>query len=68
MKPENEVEPNVIKSVLKERGIYAEIKSLEPAKTITNWVTPNILIGCGKLPVSGEPPHVASRLYFNAAP
>jgi hypothetical protein len=27
MKPENEVEANVIKSVLKERGIYAEIKS-----------------------------------------
>jgi len=27
MKPENEAEANVIKSVLKEHGIYAEIKS-----------------------------------------
>jgi len=27
MKPENEVEANVIKSVLEEQGIYAEIKS-----------------------------------------
>ena len=27
MKPENEAEANVIKSVLKEQGIYAEIKS-----------------------------------------
>jgi hypothetical protein len=27
MKPENEVEANVIKSILEEQGIYAEIKS-----------------------------------------